>query len=270
MLAKHVEMSGSSALGKSLQDEKLAPSLRSLAILEEISKAGVPVSGADIQRALRLPKPTIYRLLQALEAEGYLTRDLDGKRYAPSQRSRRMAIDVLSSTRLRAARLEVLRKLSDEIGETCNIAVPDRNSMIYLDRYETSWPLRFELPIGSSVPLYCTASGKVFLSHLRAKQRQVTVEAMALTPHARNTIQSTELLAAEIMLTKRQGYAVDDEEFVDGMIAIGVPVYGPSRRLFRTLSFHAVKQRMPLQKVLTHVPLLKAAAERLSRLVAEA
>jgi len=234
--------------------------------LEEISKAGVPVSGADIQRTLGLPKPTIYRLLQALEVEGYLTRDLDGKRYAPSQRSRLMAINVLSSTRLRAARLEVLRKLSKEIGETCNIAVPDRNSMIYLDRYETSWPLRFELPIGSSVPLYCTASGKVFLSHLRAKQRQVTIEAMALTPHARNTIKSNHLLAAEIALTKRQGYAVDDEEFIDGMIAIGVPVLGANCRLFCTLSFHAVKQRMSLEKALSYVPLLKAASKELTKL----
>jgi len=108
----------------------LAPSLRSLAILETMARSDAPVSGADIQRALGLPKATIYRLLQSMEAAGYVSRDLDGKHFAPSQRSRHVAIQTLSSTRLRAARLEVLRKLSAEVGETCNIAVADRNTMI--------------------------------------------------------------------------------------------------------------------------------------------
>lgn len=244
----------------------LAPNLRALAILEAVAAAGSSVTPADIQRTVGLPRPTIYRLMQSMEAAGFLSRDIDGKRYAPSRRSRLLAINTLSSNRLRAARLEVLRKLSEEIGETCNIAVPDRTSMIYLDRYETSWPLRIELPIGSSVPLHCTASGKVYLSQLRAEQRRVTIENMTLTPRAKNTIQRNELLAAEIVLTKKQGFAVDDEEFLDGMIAIGVPVLGPNKRMFCTLSFHAVKQRMSLNKALAYVPILKSAAEELSKL----
>ena len=246
--------------------DPLAPNLRALAILEATAAAGTSVTPAEVGRAVGLPRPTAYRLMHAMEAAGFLSRDLDGKRYAPSRRSRLVAINTLSSDRLRAARLAVLRTLAEEIGETCNIAVPDRTSMIYLDRFETSWPLRIELPIGSAVPLHCTASGKVYLSQLRAKQRQITIDKMPLTPHTSKTVQQSALLAAEIALTKRQGFAVDDEEFLDGMIAVGVPVLGPNRRLFCTLSFHAVKQRMSLDRALTFVPLLKSASNELAKL----
>ena len=72
-----------------------------------------------------------------------------------------------------------------------------------------------------------------------------------------------ESLEAEIRLSKQQGYAVDYEEFVDGMLAIAVPVRGHHRRLLFTLSFHAPIQRMSLNRARGFVPLLKEAAKEL-------
>ena len=78
--------------------------------------------------------------------------------------------------------------------------------------------------------------------------------------HGKSTIDSLE---AEIRLSKQQGYAVDYEEFVDGMLAIAVPVRGHHRRLLFTLSFHAPIQRMSLNRARGFVPLLKEAAKEL-------
>lgn len=246
---------------------KIPPNLRALAILETVSRAGVPVSPSEVQQALGLPKPTVHRLLQVMESSGYLQRDIEGRNYSPTERSRRLAIDVISSTRARAERLTILRKLSETVGETCNIAIPDRNHMVYLDRYETSWPLRIQLPIGTRVPLHCTATGKLYLSSLRASQRRVMVRNVELERFAPNTIQSASVLEKEVEQTKKRGYSVDNEEFVEGMVAVAVPVYGPNRRFFCSLSFHAPVQRLSLEKALAFVPSLKEAAKELAELV---
>ena len=69
-----------------------------------------------------------------------------------------------------------LRQLSEEVGETCNITIPDGSQMRYLDRVETHWPLRMQFMIGTKVPLHCTASGKLFLSQLPGEQMSSLIE----------------------------------------------------------------------------------------------
>ena len=69
-----------------------------------------------------------------------------------------------------------LRQLSEEVGETCNITIPDGSQMRYLDRVETHCPLRMEFMIGTKVPLHCTASGKLFLSQLPGEQMSSLIE----------------------------------------------------------------------------------------------
>ena len=243
--------------------KKIAPNMRALIILQHVAEAGKPISVTDLQRRMALPRPTLYRLVHTLVTQGYLQRDLDGHSFSPSALTRSLAVDLISTTRMRTVRLAVLRRLSEAIGETCNIAIPDRDGMQYLERYETSWPLRIQLPVGSKVPFDCTASGKVFLSSLRREQRQVLLRNLYLSGQAMHGQPTTDRLEAEIRLSKQQGYAVDYEEFVDGMLAIAVPVRGHHRRLLFTLSFHAPIQRMSLDRARGFVPLLKEAAKEL-------
>ncbi|MFT6639729.1 MAG: IclR family acetate operon transcriptional repressor [Flavobacteriaceae bacterium] len=66
---------------------------------------------------------------------------------------------VLSAAPFQAQRRTILSTLSQDIGETCNIAVPDGAEMIYFDRAETHWPVRVNLKVGSRVPAYATAGG---------------------------------------------------------------------------------------------------------------
>ena len=71
-------------------------------------------------------------------------------------------------------RQTVLNALAEDVGETCNIAMPERHAMVYLDRVETKWPLRIQLPVGTEVPFHCTASGKMYLSSLKPRLLQNT------------------------------------------------------------------------------------------------
>ena len=241
--------------------------LRLLLLLEELGRAGIPVTPTTVNETLGLPKPTIHRLFHTLESEGFLQRDIDGRSYSPGRRLRRLAVNVLSSSRIRAVRLQVLNALADEVGETCNIATPDRDAMIYLDRVETKWPLRIQLPIGTEVPFYCTASGKMYLSSLRPKHVDRYLAAAKFEPHTPKTLVDPAALKAEIELVRERGYSTDNEEFMEDMVAIAVPIRDDQQRLVSTLSIHAPIQRLSLEQLKSHLPRLKTAALHLSELL---
>lgn len=248
--------------------DTIPTNLRLLMVLEEIARVGIPVTPTEVNANLELPKPTIHRLFATLEEEGFLQRDMDGRTYSPGPRMRVLASSTLSSLRIRTARQAILRRLSREIGETCNIALPDRDSMLYLERVETEWPLRIQLPQGTRVPFHATASGKMYLSTLVPNHLQRYLNATSLTGHTENTITDREALLAELDEIKRNGYALDREEFMPDMIAIAVPILEPNDRLMATLSFHAPTQRFDVERAVTYLDALREASKELSLLVA--
>lgn len=241
--------------------------LRLLLVLEEIARAGVPITPTEVNAQLGLPKPTIHRLFATLEAEGFLQRDLDGRSYSPGARLRVLAGGVISSLRIRAARQAILKQLSAQIGETCNIALPDRDAMVYLERVETEWPLRIQLPTGTRVPFYCTASGKLYLASLLPRHCQRLLDATPLKAKTPDTLVDRGKLDQEIAEIRTSGYAVDRGEFMEGMVAVAVPIPGPEGRLMATLSFHAPTQRFDIDRGLTFLPAMHDTAQALGGLV---
>lgn len=246
---------------------KTAPNMRLLAIVEAIAEAGVPITPTEVNQKLGLPKSTIHRLFSLLEEDGYVQREIDGHRYSPGLRLRRISAGILSSLRIRTARIAVLSRLAEQVGETCNIALPDRHSMLYLERVETKWPLRIQLPVGTHVPFYCTASGKMYLSQLKNSHLKSYIQTTELKALTNNTITDPNKLADEIENIRKTGFATDNSEFMDDMIAIAVPVLDPNGRLLSTLSIHAPSQRLSLKAAMGHVDALNETSRLLSALI---
>ncbi len=249
------------------RETQIPTNLRLLLILEEVAKRGVAVKPADLIDTLGLAKPTVHRLLQTAEAEGFLQRDLDGRSFGPGPRLRRLSVNTMSAEHLRTARLAILRGVADEIGETCNLAIPDREGMIYLDRVETKWPLRIQLPIGTQVPFHCTASGKMYLSTLRKATLDGFLSARKLLPQTERTLTDPETLRTEIGHIAENGYSTDNEEFMPGMAAVAVPVTDDQDRLAATLSVHAPTQRHDLESLKKFLNTLQDGADKLRRLL---
>jgi DNA-binding IclR family transcriptional regulator len=248
-------------------DEQVPTNLRLVRLIEEVAQAGLPVSPPDLVKSLGLPKPTVHRLLQTAEAEGLVQRHIDGKSYGPGFRMRRLAANTMSSERIRSERLSILSRLAEDVGETCNIAIPDRDSMVYLDRVETHWPLRIQMPAGTRVPFHCTASGKMYLSSLRADKLDRLMTVLSISEHTKSTITNIDQLKSDIHKIRAQGYATDDQEFLEGMSAVAVPVNDDQDRLVCTLSIHAPNQRNRLNELLEHLNKLRQSAKQLEALL---
>ncbi|WP_299378040.1 IclR family transcriptional regulator [uncultured Tateyamaria sp.] len=248
------------------KEHQIPTNLRLLMVMEEVAKRGVAVKPTDLIDALGLPKPTVHRLLQTAEAEGFLQRDLDGRSYGPGPRLRALAVSTMSSEHLRTARLTILRGVAEEIGETCNLATPDREGMTYLDRVETEWPLRIQLPIGTQVPFHCTASGKMYLSTLRPHVLRSILTARPLEERTEGTLTDIERIKTELEATRQRGYSTDNEEFMAGMTAVAVPVWDGNGKLLATLSAHAPMQRRTLTQLMDYLPALRRGSEDLTKL----
>ncbi len=247
--------------------ERIPTTLRLLKLLEEVVRRGGPVTPTELTSATELPKATLHRLFQTLESEGYLQREPDGRSYSVGARARQLAVATMSSQRVRTPRLAIMRALAKDIGETCNFAIPDREAMVYLDRVETEWPLRVQFSEGAHVPFYCTAGGKLYLSTLSDLRLESYLRNADLSPLTPNTITDPDALRAEIEKIRKQGYAVDDEEFLEGVIAFAMPLRDKHGRMPATIAFQGPTQRISIEQGYTHLPRLRQAAEELSALL---
>ena len=244
--------------------DKSSRSLRALEVVEAVASADRPMTVVDLIEPTGLPKATLHRQCNLLEAEGYLRQDISGRGYVGGHRLRRLAHLTLAATAERTYRHGILTSVSHEIGETCNIVIPRGIEMFYSDRVETKWPLRHQLPIGSNVPSHCTASGKLYLSSLTQRQCAELVPVLPLEKFTENTITSADALLDALAQIRREHVGIDDEEFIDGMVTLAVPINDEKGRMVAALAFHAPTVRMDLERAKTFLPVLEKAAIALS------
>lgn len=234
--------------------------LRGLIILEKVVQAQRPISATELIEQLDLPKPTVNRILQQLEEEGLVQREPVNRRYLPGLRTKDLAFKMMSHTTLGAPRHAILKALSEEIGETCNCTMLDGDHTVYFDRVEANWPYRIHLPVGSQMPLHCTASGKLYLAYMNPRQRKRLLNAAPLKRFTNRTITDLELLIEELQKIEKDGMGVDNEEFMQGMVAVSIPVFNKSNEICFTIAVHAPKVRKPLEELRQYIPSLKRAA----------
>jgi IclR family transcriptional regulator, acetate operon repressor len=237
---------------------------RMVAILQMVAGAERALTLAEICNGLGVPKGTMHRLVQALVQEHMLAREPGGKRYHAGPRFTSMAVDALTHSSDRGARHAILQELVDTIGETCNFTMLDGGQIVYLDRVEAHWPLRLALLPGSHVPLHCTSSGKLFLAMMPPTQMRRYIRAAPLSRHTANTITDPVRLAAALREIRKTGVGTDDEEYLDGLNCLAVPVRSAHGKVCAAVAVHAPKARLDLARALTHLPAMRKAAAALS------
>ncbi|MEQ5818276.1 IclR family transcriptional regulator [Halomonas sp. SCS19] len=242
------------------------PAQRLLALLEVIAEKDQYFTLQSLVDETGLPKPTLHRMLQQLENSGMLQREADNRHYSKGSRLRRLAETLLLNDTVQGARHGVLAELVREVGESCNITALSGSEVLYLDRVETSAPLRFYLHPGSRVPAHCSASGKLFLAQMSAPQRRRLLADATLEAFTRNTLTDIDALEAEIEQVKRDGYAFDDEEFLPGLLCIAVLAPNPTGVSNVGLAIQAPVMRMDKQRALDCLPALERAAAAIARI----
>jgi DNA-binding IclR family transcriptional regulator len=238
---------------------------RILDIIEAISTAKHPPTPLDLSVELDIPKPSIHRLLQTLEQEKFVKTDMYGG-YILGDRTYKLLLSSWEQEPRKMERLAILQKLSDQINETCGIAILNNNQMLYTDRVQANWPLQVYLPVGSTVPLWCSSSGKLFLSFQPSQRRKSILEHLPITQLTRNTITGPVLLEENLDQIYLNKIGTDNEEFISGMVACSVPIQRGDT-IIACLYVHAPTIRKSLEDLLQFEPLLRQAAHDLNKLI---
>ncbi len=238
---------------------------RSLAILSDVSASDTPVSAIELALKLGLPKATVHRLMQLLERLGYLQRAPGSKRFIVGHKQTEMSLSTLTNSPQRAVRHAILRALVDEVQETCNITVLAGDEIAYLDRFESHWPLRTHMQPGSRVPLHCSASGKLFLSLLPAEQRRRLLHAAPLKKYTEKTMTNAGDVEQSLKAIRKTRIGVDNEEFMQGLIGVAVPVLDRKGKICATVSIHVPSSRKSMTQAVHYAPALNRAASAISK-----
>jgi DNA-binding IclR family transcriptional regulator len=246
-------------------EERLSTLEKALAVLEAVGDQPQAVGLPDLAARLKLPRQTVHRVLGQLQDAGLVARHPMRERYSVGPRMTRLALASLNSRNQGAPVRAILADLVEDVGETCNIGVLDDLEYVYLERIECKWPLRTHLAAGSRVSAYGTSGGKTLLAELAPQQCKRLLKSRKLEVYTPRTITKLPEMEAELARIRSRGFALNNQEYLDGIVGLAVPIKDGGGRAVAALAMHGPVTRLSLKTCEGHVPRLVQAAERIAR-----
>jgi DNA-binding IclR family transcriptional regulator len=196
---------------------------RGLAILEFLAERG-ECSVGEISDSLGLSRSTAYRLVDALRERGFVSSVSGSTEIRLGMKAVEIGMAAVSRVDIFKLAPPVMRQLADTGFGTVFLAVPDGDSVVYIAKEEGPQALNLSARLGSRRPLYSTALGKAYMSALDVDEQDSLVRRLELSKLTANTITDPGRLKAELDLTRRRGYAVDNVENEEGVACVAAPV----------------------------------------------
>jgi DNA-binding IclR family transcriptional regulator len=224
---------------------------RAGAILDVLADTGgLPAGPSEIARRLGLPKSSIANICGALADAGLVRRV--GTGFALGRRLAELGGAYLATVDQVQEFYEASRELEAGSEETVQLAVLDGLEMTYLARHDGRQPVRLTSGIGRRLPASCTATGKAALASLDDAELARRLEGVTALPTlSARSHRTVDALMTDLREVRRRGYAIDDEETMEGVVCYGVMVQGrqpgdgPYAASITLLKVRATDERVP-------------------------
>ena len=218
---------------------------RAAKLLSEVVHASDPVTFTELTAATGLARSTTSRLLLALERNHLIRRD-DHGRFLPGEMFVSFAWRGGAEAGLVAVAQPFLERLGKATGETINLGVASNGLVEQIAQVDSTYLIGGTNWIGMSVPLHCSALGKVLLAYGAAQ-----LPPGPLGRRTDKTITAEPALRTDLAAVRARGYAVTDEELEPGLIAVAAPIRGYDGAVVAALSVSAPTTRMSRDGVVT-------------------
>ena len=237
---------------------------RGLRMLQLLAQSHRGLPAAEIAKLSGLPVSTVHRFLVNLESGGFLSRDNTGNYHLGVAcvflgEAAREQLDV------RTVSLPHLQVLNHRTRETVHLTVRHQASAVYIEKLDSPQPLRIHSRIGASVPLYCSAVGKILLAHMNEPEREKLLSQLELQRFTENTVGSIQELQTQLARVRRNGYACDLEEHELHVRCIAAPIWDHTGSVNASLSVTGPGFRMSSARLREIAPLVRQAGVDISR-----
>jgi IclR family KDG regulon transcriptional repressor len=228
-----------------------------LDIIAEEERVGVRA----LAKRLRLSKSTVHNLLTTLEAVGYICQSPSDRCYYLSMKLFELGSVVVNRSRLRDQVRPYLEQLAAQTKETVYLGVIDRGDVIYIDKIDTPHVLGMLTRVGERAPVHCTGIGKALLAYGLLDLGAIT----EIKAYTRRTITSIEALKEHLATIRVRGFAVDDEEFINGVRSVAAPLWVHHKQVVAGISVAGPVTRMTYERVEMYGRLVARMAMEISR-----
>ncbi|CAG0969326.1 HTH-type transcriptional regulator XynR [Anaerolineales bacterium] len=236
---------------------------RALQILECFDNEHAERGISEIAQAVELHKATAHRIVTTLVNYGYLERAEDGQKYRLGLELTNLGFKVIHRMDLRREAIPYMKQLVEQWDETCDLSVFDRGSILYIEVVRGSRALTVAAAVGQRLPIHCTASGKLFLTHLPPEE-QNSILSKPLASYTASTVTSPDEIRKEMEVIRNQGYAIDKEGFEVGVCAVAAPIYNRRGNVIAVIGSPSPTSRMTPERTGEMAKSFKEAAQAIS------
>ncbi len=241
------------------EDAGRDPVSRSLDLIEIIAQASKPTPLHRLAAHLGVHRTTASRLLATLSARGYVERDPATLSYRPGPMLAALSPHASRNLRIEEAAQPVMDALAQETRETVTLSILTGDQAIDIAISPGLEPITYAPAPGMINPLHCTATGRV-LAAFHDPDELNKLLPRALFAYTAKTVQDVEKVKAIIQTVRQNGVAISDEEFIDNLYAIGVPVVGQGGKLAAALVISAPRFRVTEERSAAYITALKRAS----------
>lgn len=220
---------------------------KAFAIIDSLHQKGGEASINEISKGLDMYKSTVYRVLNAVKAAGYIYQNEETADYGLSIRFYQIGLGLQRNGTFLRAYVPYARALNEKYNEVITIAardlaVNDTPEYVEVCGFHSSHALTMRFSAGERSPSYCTASGKCLLAYSdeRYLKQYETCELQPRTPY---TITNWAQMRIELQRVRDMGYAIDHEEYELGLMGIATPLFAPNGSVVGALSLTLPTER---------------------------
>jgi len=251
VLYKKVEKRFRIMKNKVSKKEKIKSMEKALNLLELLSDNKKEMGITEIGKELHMGSSTVYRILTTLKCRNYIVQNRQTSKYMLGTKLFILGCKVQNTTNLIKVVTPFFQRLSQNTNETINFAILEGREVIHLFKIESKETLKAGIEVGTKVAAHCTSLGKVLLAFLPEQEFRMLYpnnnEKLAtFTP---NSISSVEELKKCLKKIKKQGYAIDEEEFKIGVNCLGVPIINNEGKAIAAISISGPVPRFNLSKI---------------------
>lgn len=198
--------------------------VRAFNVLEAFKHGKTTMRLQDVSDTLGMPVSSLQRYMHTLVMLGYLSRHPRTKAYSLTPRTLEIGASFLESSGLSKIAYPYLHRLNQVTTETCALGIFDQQDVIYISRFASYRLSYINMPVGTRVPMYCSASGRAILSKMSTERQHDILDQSNLTAYTNTTITDAVELLELISAAKQDGYAWAFGEFYPADINLGAAI----------------------------------------------